>query len=102
MSAPGGHFSYRFNSHFLRKQRERLLSALSFTDVFSNKRRLPPYRKLTLKIMQNLLTTLSPIRLTGFCLAIALFELLTYMRSEECRVGKVCVSTCRSRWSPYP
>src|SRR3546814_19255800 len=23
------------------------------------------------------------------------------MRSEECRVGKECVSTCRSRWSPY-
>src|SRR3546814_8337885 len=23
-------------------------------------------------------------------------------RSEERRVGKACVSTCRSRWSPYP
>src|SRR3546814_13212200 len=23
-------------------------------------------------------------------------------RSEERRVGKDCVSTCRSRWSPYP
>src|SRR3546814_20588288 len=22
--------------------------------------------------------------------------------SEELRVGKECVSTCRSRWSPYP
>src|SRR3546814_15362439 len=22
-------------------------------------------------------------------------------RSEECRVGQECVSTCRSRWSPY-
>src|SRR3546814_19875565 len=22
-------------------------------------------------------------------------------RSEECRVGKECVSTCRSRWSAY-
>src|SRR3546814_18912065 len=26
--------------------------------------------------------------------------ILTY-RSEERRVGKECVSTCRSRWSPY-
>src|SRR3546814_12093076 len=28
---------------------------------------------------------------------------LTYsgLRSEERRVGKECVSTCRSRWSPY-
>src|SRR3546814_15827080 len=24
-----------------------------------------------------------------------------YQRSEESRVGKACVSTCRSRWSPY-
>ena len=24
-----------------------------------------------------------------------------YARSEERRVGKECVSTCRSRWSPY-
>src|SRR3546814_15893937 len=23
-------------------------------------------------------------------------------RSEESRVGKGCVRTCRSRWSPYP
>src|SRR3546814_10009910 len=27
--------------------------------------------------------------------------LLTQARSEERRVGKECVSTCRSRWSPY-
>src|SRR3546814_18342380 len=27
--------------------------------------------------------------------------LLHAMRSEERRVGKECVSTCRSRWSPY-
>src|SRR3546814_10845453 len=26
---------------------------------------------------------------------------IVYMRSEERRVGKECVSTCRSRWSPY-
>src|SRR3546814_7589023 len=27
--------------------------------------------------------------------------LLPVARSEERRVGKECVSTCRSRWSPY-
>src|SRR3546814_18082698 len=27
--------------------------------------------------------------------------LTTQYRSEERRVGKECVSTCRSRWSPY-
>src|SRR3546814_14294641 len=30
---------------------------------------------------------------------VPLFDL--FMRSEERRVGKECVSTCRSRWSPY-
>src|SRR3546814_19627861 len=28
-------------------------------------------------------------------------EAALYDRSEERRVGKECVSTCRSRWSPY-
>src|SRR3546814_13624281 len=28
-------------------------------------------------------------------------ELAAQVRSEERRVGKECVSTCRSRWSPY-
>src|SRR3546814_11257075 len=27
--------------------------------------------------------------------------LVDQLRSEERRVGKECVSTCRSRWSPY-
>src|SRR3546814_13172132 len=29
-------------------------------------------------------------------------SLQSRIRSEERRVGKECVSTCRSRWSPYP
>src|SRR3546814_14332652 len=33
--------------------------------------------------------------------AIAAASLIIPMSSEERRVGKVCVSTCRSRWSPY-
>src|SRR3546814_13988159 len=28
--------------------------------------------------------------------------ILDHGRSEERRVGKECVSTCKSRWSPYP
>src|SRR3546814_18412711 len=28
-------------------------------------------------------------------------EVFVPLRSEERRVGKECVSTCRSRWSPY-
>src|SRR3546814_5569355 len=30
-----------------------------------------------------------------------LFNGIRQVRSEERRVGKECVSTCRSRWSPY-
>src|SRR3546814_14913391 len=33
--------------------------------------------------------------------AIAVREDTNLERSEERRVGKECVSTCRSRWSPY-
>src|SRR3546814_16368923 len=29
------------------------------------------------------------------------FDFTSPWRSEERRVGKECVSTCRSRWSPY-
>src|SRR3546814_15810998 len=32
---------------------------------------------------------------------VPLREQLDEKRSEERRVGKECVSTCRSRWSPY-
>src|SRR3546814_18010563 len=34
-------------------------------------------------------------------IAAALAGLEETLRSEERRVGKECVSTCRSRWSPY-
>src|SRR3546814_10081658 len=46
----------------------------------------------------------------GFLIALlaGLYPILSYLkarledeRSEERRVGKECVSTCRSRWSPY-
>src|SRR3546814_8867323 len=42
----------------------------------------------------------SPIRVaTDYDLAV--IPMFILMRSEERRVGKECVSTCRSRWSPY-
>src|SRR3546814_12953122 len=34
----------------------------------------------------------------GFALVVAVYS---KRRSEERRVGKECVSTCRARWSPY-
>src|SRR3546814_20298754 len=35
------------------------------------------------------------------CRSAPIRRLLRNGRSEERRVGKECVSTCRSRWSPY-
>src|SRR3546814_5467760 len=34
-------------------------------------------------------------------LALHVLDAAEVARSEERRVGKECVSTCRSRWSPY-
>src|SRR3546814_3756218 len=55
---------------------------------------------------------LTRLPLTAYCLPPYAFKpMLSYRhmfhagnfadRSEERRVGKECVSTCRSRWSPY-
>src|SRR3546814_12329191 len=38
---------------------------------------------------------------SGAGLADIVFVSIGSSRSEERRVGKECVSTCRSRWSPY-
>src|SRR3546814_17096808 len=45
----------------------------------------------------------APVVLGGrtFSIALASVKEAGVDRSEERRVGKECVSTCRSRWSPY-
>src|SRR3546814_20236026 len=48
--------------------------------------------------------TLYGMRGSGNCYkpALLMHQLgIGFRRSEERRVGKACVSTCRSRWSPY-
>src|SRR3546814_3338597 len=37
----------------------------------------------------------------GDRMAVKAHAVIAAIRSEERRVGKECVSTCRSRWSPY-
>src|SRR3546814_17223179 len=37
----------------------------------------------------------------GLCISSGSDETTPKIRSEESRVGQECVSTCRSRWSPY-
>src|SRR3546814_12534215 len=57
------------------------------------------------------LSILWTLPFAGILLSIALMPLFLAgfwhhhygkVRSEERRVGKECVSTCRSRWSPHP
>src|SRR3546814_20247352 len=45
------------------------------------------------------LQTALAVRLAGAAVPVAGIVLVAF-RSEERRVGKECVSTCRSRWSP--
>src|SRR3546814_5556591 len=68
---------------------------------------LPIYRHSTAGV-DRLAQTLLPDHLHLADLALLRRIRLRYdgaaeavMRSEERRVGKECVSTCRSRWSPY-
>src|SRR3546814_8430259 len=42
-----------------------------------------------------------PIRVEQHRIRIVRIHAQRPIRSEERRVGKECVSTCRSRWSPY-
>src|SRR3546814_4148090 len=46
-------------------------------------------------------SSIPSIRSLGIAFGAAGVGLIANLRSEERRVGKECVSTCRSRWSPY-
>src|SRR3546814_11298367 len=52
---------------------------------------------IILIVPMSVLSALIGVTLRGFD-----NNILTQVRSEERRVGKECVSTCRSRGSPYP
>src|SRR3546814_10694583 len=55
------------------------------------------FDKLYPEIVATIPADPSPAGQMG-CVAVDAYD---KMRSEERRVGKECVSTCRSRWSPY-
>src|SRR3546814_6752576 len=50
---------------------------------------------------RNRLPQLKSVLRAMDCIGRILIRICPFPRSEERRVGKECVSTCRSRWSPY-
>src|SRR3546814_1400212 len=66
-------------------------------------------RKIDVELGVDSLTPIAPIdkrlaawkEVSGKDIALHDFEIADNYRSEERRVGKECVSTCRSGWSPY-
>src|SRR3546814_21014355 len=45
--------------------------------------------------------SIAPVVVSTAPVAVLAAHALAAQRSEERRVGKECVSTCRSRWTPY-
>src|SRR3546814_10219747 len=65
---------------------------------------LPIYASATaclLGMARRLYRFMTPLAVLAVALGLWLFAGYGIGRSEERRVGKECVSTCRSRWSPY-
>src|SRR3546814_2602281 len=58
-----------------------------------------PLQRRLFQAVEALLQAAHVVRMVAVLEAFGLFNV--DFRSEERRVGKECVSTCRSRWSPY-
>src|SRR3546814_18128173 len=80
--------------------------ALRRRDFHAWLRVLPPLTELEILLFRTItagFVLLTATLLTGVLFVDDLFaqHLVHKTRSEERRVGKECVSTCKSRWSPY-
>src|SRR3546814_17970276 len=73
---------------------------MTFLRAHQIQRRLQPrlLAAVPVDVQQDRFHGISPFPWTR-SLGLCWLSLIT--RSEERRVGKECVSTCRSRWSPY-
>ena len=60
-------------------------------------------RRSKSEITIKLLSYLKPYKASSLIVVLLMLFVMMceIVRSEERRVGKECVSTCRSRWSPY-
>src|SRR3546814_12311104 len=102
------HFSWCAGAEVLERKDDVLVARLDlkfagFHQSFTTRNTIDPPRRLRMDLVDG------PFRsLDGVWDFIALGDAgckiafaLTFARSEERRVGKECVSTCRSGWSPY-
>src|SRR3546814_21053181 len=80
-----------------------LAQAQAVGDVDVLAQRLDALLRLNIRhdVVANSLHVLGQTPLGQQALAMLLTKDPPWERSEERRVGKECVSTCRSRWSPY-
>src|SRR3546814_16401742 len=77
-------------------QADKLLAYLAQMQRWNRTYNLTAIRDPQQMLVQHLFDSLSVVNPLGRAL-----DASAATRSEERRVGKACVSTCRSRWSPY-
>src|SRR3546814_18497651 len=80
---------------------DRLLGAVPVTDPEAAAKAIAAGvgRRITLAVGGRFTPGFVPLEITGDVVSATDGRFL--LRSEERRVGKECVSTCRSRWSQY-
>src|SRR3546814_17524354 len=77
---------------------DRSLTPLAWPTMLPKLRRLVPSM---FRHQRGLVARLMRLARVGLGGVDKTFLMSLWRRSEERRVGKECVSTCRSRWSPY-
>src|SRR3546814_16318280 len=82
------------------------LSSHSISEIAVQLQHLAPRRRLAGSHSISEIAVQLQLRMMQcpLCLSHSISEIavqLQHIRSEERRVGKECVNTCRSRWSPY-
>src|SRR3546814_14956486 len=90
-----------FALNFGYKTRPQCGATISSTDAIASLMRTHPLEPETIERIEIVMAHEGPCTLVGAGFAVGENPQVSGQRSEERRVGKECVSTCRSRWSPY-